>query len=242
VKIDPESYYRHLGRLIETMPNLEYSGKEYPPEIHQWLGRADALIAESGEIADKVDWRVGIQRLNTAAWRSGIETLKTVLYRVFAAAELRAPAAAQGAFIPVGSSFDAFAALSKLLQMASKDVLIGDPYMDQAALTEFGCAVLDGVTLRLLADTAEHKATLQPAASRWVAQHGTTKPLEVRLAPAKTLHDRAILIDRTTAYTLTQSLNAFAKRSPAEIVRADDTATLKIAAYESIWGTATVMI
>jgi fructose-specific component phosphotransferase system IIB-like protein len=45
-----------------------------------------------------------------------------------------------------------------------------------------------------------------------------------------------------TAYTLTQSLNAFAKRSPAEIIKADDTANLKIAAYEDIWGNSTVLV
>ena len=64
----------------------------------------------------------------------------------------------------------------------------------------------------------------------------------VRLAPSKTLHDRAILIDRITAWTLTQSLKDFAKRSPAEIVRADDTAILKIAAYENLWTSAQIIV
>jgi hypothetical protein len=152
-----------------------------------------------------------------------------------AAAELRAPASAQGAFIPAGNAFDAFAAVSKVLQTATTDVLIIDPYMDEAALTEFGCAVPHGITLRLLADAAHVKATLEPAARRWISQYGAAKSLSARLAPPRTLHDRAILIDGTTAWTLTQSLNAFAKRSPAEIVRADDTAQLKIDAYDAIW-------
>jgi len=57
----------------------------------------------------------------------------------------------------------------------------------------------------------------------------------------KTLHDRAIFVDKAKAWTLTQSLKDFAKRSPAEIVRADDTAALKIAAYEAIWATSKVI-
>jgi hypothetical protein len=69
----------------------------------------------------------------------------------------------------------------------------------------------------------------------WTSQHGTSRPLGVRLAPPRALHDRAILIDGMTAWILTQSIKDFAKRSPAEIVRADDTASLKIAAYEAVW-------
>jgi hypothetical protein len=56
------------------------------------------------------------------------------------------------------------------------------------------------------------------------------------------LHDRVILIDGTAAWTLTQSIKDFAKRSPAEIVRAEDTASLKIAAYEDIWKNSSVIV
>lgn len=238
---DPESLYRQLGRLIETMP--DFSGTApFSTDTHQWLGRADALVVAGGDVLDKADWRMAVQRLNTAGRPSAIESLKQVLYRALAAAELKAPASAKGTFIPVGNSFDAFAALSKLLQSATRDLLIVDPYMDEAALTEFGCTVPDGVTLRLLADTAFYKPTLQSAATKWVNQYGNTKPLAVRIAPEKTLHDRSIFIDGATAWALTQSLNGIAKRSPAEIVRADDTATMKISAYESIWSSASVLV
>ena len=114
--------------------------------------------------------------------------------------------------------------------------------MDETALTEFGSAVPENVCLRLMADQASCKPTLQPAARNWVKQYGGTRPLLVRLAPQNTLHDRAIFVDQTTAWTLTQSLKDFAKRSPAEIVRADDTAALKIAAYEGLWVSAQVIV
>jgi hypothetical protein len=77
----------------------------------------------------------------------------------------------------VGNSFDAFAALSKIFATATIDVIIVDPYMDQAALVDFGLAVPEGVPLRLLADTKNHKATLQPAAQKWIIQYGTSRPL-----------------------------------------------------------------
>jgi hypothetical protein len=69
-----------------------------------------------------------------------------------------------------------------------------------------------------------------------------SRPVSVRLASPRALHDRAIFVDNVKAWAVTQSLKDLAKRSPAEIVRADDTASLKIAAYEAIWLSAIVVI
>ena len=241
MQIDSESYYRQLGRLIEVMPDF-WGNASLSADIHQWLGRADALITANGDLNDKIDWRSAVQRLNTASRPSAVENIKQVLYRVLGAAELQAPASVKGTFIPVGSSFDAFVAISKLLQSGTRDVMIVDPYMDEAALTVYGCTMHDGVLLRLLADAKYVKPSLQPAANSWVQQYGSTKPLAVRIAPEGALHDRSIFIDGTIAWAFTQSLNGIAKRSPAEIIRADDTATMKIEAYELIWNHATVII
>jgi hypothetical protein len=238
--MDPEILYHQLGRLIETMPDF-YLGGAWTSDKHKWVGQADALIMQSGDISDKTDWRTALERFDVQP-HSSASTMIRVLYRVLAAAELKAPASAKGTFIPVGNSFDAFVALAKVLQTATRDVLIVDPYMDETALTEFGGAVSPGIPLRLLTDQATQKPTLQPAATRWMAQYGASRPLAVRLAPSKALHDRAIFIDQTSAWTLTQSLKDFAKRSPAEIVRADDTAALKIAAYEAIWASGQIVV
>jgi hypothetical protein len=84
--------------------------------------------------------------------------------------------------------------------------------------------------------TESRKPTLQPAAKRWETQYGDKRPLEVRLAPPRSFHDRVIIIDQMAVWILTQSLNAFATRAPASIIRVDpDTAALKIAAYEEVW-------
>lgn len=237
---DPETLYRQLGRLIEMMPDLTQA--PVPAEVHHWIARAYALVEEVGNSIDPISFSVNVNSLGTIARHNAAHQITVIVYRAFALAERSAPAGAGGAFIPVGNSFDAFAALSKVLQTATKDVLIIDPYMDETSLTEFGGAVRENVCLRLMADQTYCKPTLQPAATKWVQQYGATRPLQVHLAPQKTLHDRAIFIDRTAAWTLTQSLNSFAKRSPAEIVRADDTAALKIAAYERVWASAQVII
>jgi hypothetical protein len=120
--------------------------------------------------------------------------------------------------------------------------MVIDPYLDHSALTEFGLAVPEGVTLRLLADEDNYKSTLRPAAGRWIEQYGDTRPLKVRLAASRLLHDRAIFIDQKEVWTITQSLKDFAKRAHAEIVRVDSTASLKVTAYERMWTAATALI
>ena len=235
---DTEILYRRIGRLIEEMPNLTQT--PLSADVHLWLGRAYALVKEVNNGLDPISFSMAAANVGTSI-RAATE-IKTIIYRAFALTELEAPAGVSGAFIPVGDSFDAYSALSKVLQTATKDVLIIDPYMDESVLVEFGSAVPENTCIRLIADEFYFKDSLRPAAEKWVQQYRETRPLLVRLAPRKTLHDRAILIDQTSAWTLTQSFKDFAKRSPAEIVRADDTAALKIDAYEKIWASAQVII
>jgi hypothetical protein len=242
--IDPEALYVQLGRLVETVPKDIGCGMEsdpLPPATLQWIGRVGALIEAAGNPMDIASFRTSVAGLNLSTMRfQAVQDVVGLLYRALAAAELKAPVAARGAFIPAGNAFDAFSAIGKVLAMATQDALIIDPYMDEKALTDFAVLSPAGVSIRLLADQQHYKQTLAPAKQRWEAQHGTARPIAARLAAARTLHDRAIILDRNSAWVLTQSLNAFASRSPASIVRTDqETAELKIAAYDLIWNSAT---
>jgi len=232
-----ESLYIQVGRLIETMPDLAFG--PLTPDMQRWLGRAGALIEEAGDPADIALMKVATGGFGTSARHVNAQEITSILYRLLGKAELRAPTAARGAFIPAGNALDAYSAIGKVLGAASADALIVDPYMDGKALTEFAVLAPERVSVRLLSDERTHKPTLAPAAKRWTEQYGNERPLEVRLTPPRCLHDRLIVTDNNIAWTLTQSLNAFAARSPATIVRVDpETAQLKVAAYEKLWSDA----
>ena len=203
--ITPEALYVQLGRIIETMPQY-WGDTQLPTEVHQWVGRAGALIEVGGNISDNMEWNVATKRLNTGARQSAVEDLRRILFAVLGAAELNAPAGMRGSFIPVGGSFDAYAAISKVLQLAKKEAFIVDPYLSDIVLTDFCQALPDGIQLRLLADEKDSKSSLAPAAARWVSQHGAKRPLAVRLAPWRVVHDRCIFVDGQSAWALTQSL------------------------------------
>jgi hypothetical protein len=237
--MDPEALYIQLGRLVETIPDLDKH--PYRTSTHHWLGRVGALITEMGDVSELVQFKASMSSLTYASLRyQGGQEIVQILYRALAVAEMRAPVSAQGAFIAAGNSFDAFAAVGKVLGDATGDILIVDPYLDEKALTDFAPLAHEGVSIRLLADANAHKPTLIPASKRWATQYGTARPLDVRLAPARTLHDRVIIADAAGVWILTQSLNAFAARSPAAIVRVDqETAGLKVSAYDAVWHKAT---
>jgi hypothetical protein len=180
--------------------------------------------------------RVQQTMLSKTRAQSGGDEIVAILHRALAHAELLAPAASQGSFIAAGNEFQAFARLAKVLEQARTDLLIVDPYMDEVVLTDFAPLAKDGIHIRLLAAEGRAKPTLEPAASRWVTQYRSNRPLELKLADAKMMHDRLILIDGKAAWLVTQSFKDFAKRSHGSIALADPEAgKMKIAAYEGIW-------
>jgi len=237
---DPQALYVEVGHLIASMPDLTVSG-ELPASTRHWLGRAYALVKETGELTDTYSLDHHIKNLETPQWRRAtVGPILDILYRALAVAEMKAPAATQGAFIPAGNVLQAMTAIGKILELARRDVLIVDPYMDVTTITDFAVLAPEGVQIRLLADAKDYKPTLKPAVERWVDQYGGNRPLSARLSAARSLHDRLIAVDGAQVWVLTQSLNGFAVRSPATIIRTDaETAGLKIAAYAVLWNAAT---
>jgi hypothetical protein len=239
MSLAPEELYLRLGSLVAEMPDLATG--PITPEIYGWMARAVALVELTGDLANTATLKVTCQGLDSVIRQRNAQTIAAIVHEALAKAELNAPGSAQGAFIAAGHTLDAYAAVGKVLGTAKADVLMVDPYADEKAVTEYALLAPDKVTVRLLADAAYHKKTLKPAAVRWVQQFGQTRAsLEVRLAPAKTLHDRLIVVDGATVWALGQSFNKLAERAHTSLVRMDsETGGLKIAAYAAMWNSAT---
>lgn len=236
--MDAQARYVQLGRLIEAVPAISEDG-EVPREMVRWLGQAFALVRETGDLADMNAVKIATNEMDGRDPWSARNMVLSALHRALAVAELQLPVSAQGAFIPANQPFNALAALAKVLGAASKDMLLVDPYMDVKVVTDYLPLISEGVTIRLLADQQTYKLSLRPAVTAWQHQYASKRPLEARLTGPRVLHDRLVAVDNASVYTLTQSFNAFAQRSPATIVRVDsDTAILKRAAYEAMWSAA----
>jgi hypothetical protein len=237
--LTPEELYLQLGSLVAETPDL--ANAPITAEMNRWLGRACALVEQVGDVAQTVTIRVATQGLHGILRGANAQTILAIVHASLAKAELDAPARVQGAFIAAGHTLDAYAAVGRVLGTAKSEVFMVDPYADEKAVTDYALLAPDNVSVRLLADALDHKKTLKPAADRWVQQFGQSRaPLEVRLAPAKTLHDRLIVIDRTTVWGLGQSFNKLAERAHTSLIRIDaEAGKLKIAAYAAMWVAAT---
>lgn len=233
---DPAELYLRLKQLVETMPVLN-GNAPLDGEAQLWLGRAYLAVKDAhANETDAIFFNSATNGLGSILRDQNAHQIAAILHRALAVAEQSAPAVVRGGFIPVNSPFDALATLGKVLSTARRDVLIVDPYMDSNTVTDFVPLVAEGVPTRLLADTEFVKPGLAPSVAAWVDQYKGARPLQARLSARKALHDRFIQIDQCDVWLLSQSLNAFAKRSPATINRAEpDVAAMKIAAYERTW-------
>ncbi|MCK1629666.1 phosphatidylserine/phosphatidylglycerophosphate/cardiolipin synthase family protein [Bradyrhizobium sp. 162] len=243
-KMPSEALYAQLGRVIESMPDLAKKlpvGSAYfpfGPQEHQWLGRAQALISEALGTEGDIEIKAAISQSGQYRdWFKG--EVQRILYRALAVVEMELPAPATGAFIPAGNAFDALKAIQRIFDLAQKEVLVVDPYMDEKILTDFAHLMRERVQIRLLADASAVKASLAPAIAAWLKQYGTSRPIVAKLAPKRALHDRLIAIDSARIWTVGQSFRDLAARAPTSFVEVDkETAALKMQSYDDIWNAA----
>lgn len=230
---DFDAQYLRAASLMRSIPNL---GKFDDPETLIWLGRCQAQIEEFLGAFDVVEFRTATNRLASSVFfPEARRTILTILYRLVASLEAKASSTLAGSFIPAGSAFDAFAALSKTLGEANTGVLVADPYIDEVFLTDFALCIKPGTAIRILSDREHLQLSLKPATARWIEQYGTARPIEVRVTPRKKLHDRLMIVDQKTVWLVSQSFKNLATRAHATITRADDIAEMKILAYADLW-------
>lgn len=237
IEKDWQAIYMQLGVLSNEMPPDLFGTGPITSEMRIWLGKAYALIKQVGNGADPPLFSSASDNLSGILRETNANTIASILFRNLAIAESNAPATVTGSFIPVGHQFDTYAAIGKIFSMAKNTIFIVDPYLDEQFLSKFALSTPEGVTLKLLFSNKEDtKLKLKPAIAAWKNQYKNLRPIEARTAPAKTLHDRAIIIDQKDAWSLTQSFAAFASRSPATITKIEgDIADMKIAAFSEIW-------
>ncbi len=235
-QLTSEAVYMRLGGLIAETPDLK---AEPTTGTHRWTAQVLALM-EAANLVDATTlafFKVASQHLHGTQRAMNASTILSIAHQALAKAELAAPAELQGAFIAAGHFFDAFAAVSTALGTATTDVLIVDKYADARLLTHYAVLAPDSVSVRVLAGPM-YSQSLKPAAEHWAKQ--MKQALEVRLAPPATLHDRAILIDGKTAFSLGQSFKDLVARSDTTLVRLpSDAGSEKIEAYELLWSSAT---
>lgn len=233
--------YNDLGVLLADVPDLDHPSS---PATVRWLARLYAVVRETTKYDSvaSTELKLAIDNLDLDFVASPTRVL-SIAHRVLAILERRVPASTGGAFIPVGDVFDGMVKVGSVVSSAKKSVLFVDAYAAANILSDYATFAAEGVSIEVLAAQNQVKPNLAAATRTWQSQYGQKRPLEVRLAPQKTVHDRAIFIDDREAWTIGTSFNSVATRAPTLLQRVGQTDVFpdKLSAYRSIWSEASPM-
>jgi hypothetical protein len=233
--LTPEQVLALLKAAIEEAPAFQYEGPLTESDL-RWLGKADALLEASGPMLALTSFRMARSSLKTM--RHDRNSVMMPLYDAYGRAELLTPMENRGAFIPAGDTWNGYAAIVKLIQRPCDDLLVIDPYINSSFFIDFTpLAEAKKLVRCLTVNRTENHVGLMAAIGKWSRDPiSSIKPVEVRYAPARALHDRLIIIDGKEVWLITQSLKDIALRSPASVSRAEpDIGLMKMQHYEDLW-------
>lgn len=228
-----------LSALLQTMPDLAHCA--LTPQNSRWFGHVSLIAERYLDVGDLVSFRSELDTVMKPgpATYGAAAKLKVLLYKASAAAQEECGSGINptGALVNSGEHFTAFTEVSGVIKTARRELLIVDPYMDETVLAEYALCAGESVAIKLLTNEQKpYTERLRVAASKWLAQYGTTRPLEVRLAPTKALHDRIIFVDDAAVWQLSQSIKDFGSRAPATVIPLDPSLLEpKRSAYHPIW-------
>jgi hypothetical protein len=225
-------------RLTSLLGSLDWDAD--PATIRMKMGQAYALTYEVGEMADALQVRECSKNL-PKIYDDEKGFVETALYRAIGRAEILATVETTSAYMAVGKSFDALAAISKVFREAKRLLVIVDPYADATFFTDFAVLAEPSIRIRIMGQPVNGGA-FAVAAKKWMEQHTSERPLEARITEPRSLHDRLIFVDDHSVYHLSQSFNQLAARSPATLYALDEELLkLKRDHYEGLWKTGTAV-
>lgn len=194
----------------------------------------NAILDASNCFAATVEFRTEQNHIDSVLFERS--KMMSALQHAYAHLELQVPFASQGSFIPPGEAFRGYAALVKVIQSAKSNLYLVEPYVTATLFTELAPMIPQGVSMRCLT-SSQRAGELAVASRKWIATGENLKrPVEVRIAPPKSLHDRHIVVDGGKVWHISQSTKDIAKRSAASVsLDQTDLAAEKIAYLESLW-------
>jgi hypothetical protein len=230
-----------LEAQVRSMPralNAQISGIGIAPTLiqadYEWLGNTVALLGR-WHSHNTIFVRTAAGGLHGPLFDQNAATTKVALYEAIGDLKLRLQARQGGAFGP-NAVYDYFRALKDTISIATSDVFVADPYLDDQ-IFDYVSAAVSGASIRLLMSPKQLlTASVVAARTKFQQQHG--RQVEVRTS--KAFHDRVIFINRQTCYLSGASIKDAAQRAPTYLAPlASDLIQDKLADYEAIWTNAT---
>lgn len=188
--MDKQVLLAGLRAMVDSAPDFD-ALTPTSRQHHEWLGRSHALIAHYDR-HDAVEFKISSTQLSSPLMRDyHVGILLAVLHRAIGALEIEVPVQSAQVFGP-GAVYDFLKSLKSLLQSATSELLIVDPYLDDQVFDTYLSTVSRAVTTSMIAHRFAN--SLKPALLKFNAQNGMMA--EIRSSPA--IHDRVVFVDRST--------------------------------------------
>jgi len=228
----PEDLLAQINDLLRTKPSMD-GLHEASDENLSWLGRAMAIIS-AWDRAQSVYTQSHIRDIQTGNARGvyhGTNGLQAQLQ--YARHDLMMKTTGPlSAVIPSAKVFDYFDEIRKIIELAEKDVLFVDPYLDADFVSRYLPHIPSSVRIRLL--TSDNKLnTLIPAVQEFIKQHESN----IELRSVSGFHDRYVFVD-DGCYQSGASFKDGGKNAPTTITQITDAYSAMRETYEGMWATA----
>lgn len=232
-KISPQQLAAEFDNIIRSMPDRKTFRHDLP-ENHEWLGQAAALVMMADTVRG-LFFRQQIDRLHSFGGdpAAAVQSIIITLQQCRSEWRLKSGGPLTIAF-ESGKQFDYFDEIRKILEGATSDVFVVDPYAGAEFIGRYLPHVKKGVAVRML---VENQITqVKSATEMFTAQYGTA--IEVR--KSKNMHDRFIFIDRRECYTSGATFKDGAVKSATLITQITDAFSPMLKIYEDTWVAATL--
>ena len=229
----PEQLFAAFDLIIRSMPDRTKIKHELPAN-EEWFGQAAAAVNLADPMRGAM-FKSDVKRLFTmsadhgAAFSSILITLQQLRaeYRMLSAGPLTLA-------FEAGKPFDYFDEVRKIIETATSDMLVVDPYLGADFVARYLPFVKEGVSIRLLIESKITEVT--EAVALYAKQHGAS----IELRKSKGLHDRFIFIDKRECYHSGASFKDGALFSATVLSQITDAFSSVLSTYEDSWSSARI--
>lgn len=224
-----------LTEALENVPDFgEKAALEASTPQRQWLSQVGALLKRLG-IEHSVQYKSSFNMLGQYwKWASSqitgqvldaIEEIKLEL-------ELDDRSEIGSAYAP-GDVYRFFADLKEIINSATSEIMIIDPYFNGEAFDAYISTVDTNLDVKILADRYSKDI------NAYIEKHKAQFKTEITLRHSKELHDRIIFIDDNTAWIMGGSIKDAGKKATYLIPLQTELTLAKKEIYKEIWERAT---
>lgn len=223
-----EQFAALFDQLLRDMPEKTTLHHDLPQNT-EWLGRAAALVNLADPLRGvifrgEIDRLYGLASMPADARQRIIVTVQQFAFEN----RMKAGGPLCVAFAP-GQVFDYFDEVRKILETATSEVFVVDPYMGAEFIARYLPHIKPGVQIRLL---AQQKITaVQAAVEQFVLQYGA----RIELRKSIDLHDRYVFVDRNTGYHSGATFKDGAMKSPTTLTQIVDSFPQVFKLYDDAW-------